>query len=245
MQRIKNSIYVLVMLLSFTSYAQSTAKEVLELYKDKLAKTIEYQVNLTYKIYKGHTQKEAHQITKGVFYKKNDKMYTKLGEAEMVNTPKTYLKINHIERAILVTDGVEKPNELNINLDDFFKYLKAEIVDQTDVFWTIELTPKGKITQLPFSKLIVEIHKKTYEMKRQLFFYHSQLNFSKDIKQNDIANVKLEVLYENYKRSRFNVPKNIFNLKQIFLKVKGKNYEGIGRLKGYEIINKKRLGLGL
>ncbi|MFT7900106.1 MULTISPECIES: hypothetical protein [Flavobacteriaceae] len=241
MQRVNNfkGITVLLFLISFsTVVAQSKVKVILNSYKKTVEKDKEYQVNLTYKIYKGYSETLPYEVQEGVFYKKMNNSYTSLSNVEIINTENTYLKINHNEKAILIANGVKKPQELHLNLDELFKYLEAEIIKENPKFWTIKFTPRGEITQLPFSKLIIELNKKTFRVKRQLFYYLNKMNFSENLRETDEANVKLEVLFKNYKTSHFKKLIGVFDIKKYIKKEKG-IYKPKGAIGGYEVVNLK------
>lgn len=233
------SIYIALfgMLISYAQEAK--VNTILKTYTKKILEDKGHQVTINYKIYKGHKQTEPHESMTGIVVKQGAKSYTKMGEVEIVNTPKMYLKINHKEKAMLLNNGVVAPDQLNMNIDEFLQYAKAEITNENASSWTILLTPKGKITQLPFSKLIIEMEKKTYRVKRQVFYYYSQLNFSENFKENDFANVKLEANYSNYSK-RYTVPLSVFN-KSTYLVKRGKTFYPVGKVKNYELINQAKL----
>ncbi|WP_428741574.1 hypothetical protein [Tenacibaculum sp.] len=232
-------ITVLLFFASFSSIiAQNNVKNVLELYKSRVEKDKEYQVNLTYKIYKGHSETLAYEVQKGTFYKKLNNSYTNLSNVEIINTANTYLKINHDEKAILIDNGVEKPEDLHLGLEELFKYLDAKIIEEDSKIWKIKLTPKGSITQLPFNQLIIELDKRTYRLKRQLFYYLAKMNFSDDLRKSDEANVKLEVLFDGYKTSNLEALNKVFTIER-YIKKEKEAYKPLGAIRQYEVVNLK------
>ncbi|WP_064967127.1 hypothetical protein [Tenacibaculum ovolyticum] len=241
MLRVKKikQIIVLLCLVSFSSIkAQSDVKKILESYKVAVENDTEYQVNLTYKVYKGHSERIPIEVQKGILYKKGNNSYTKLSDVEMINTVNTYLKINHNEKAVLIADGVQKPEGLNLKLDELYKYVNAKIINENPKTWVIKLTPKGKVTQLPFSSLIIELSKGTYRVKKQLFYYLTQMDFSEDLRKTDVANVKLEVLFGKYNTSNLGYLSDVFTIKK-YIKKEKDVFKPLGSIRKYEVVNMK------
>lgn len=234
-------IFVLLFFLIVNNtYAQfNDANEILKAYKKTVDKDESYSVNITYKIYKGHNSNTPKEIQTGVFFKEKDQLYTKLGEVEIINTPNEHLKINHLEKAILVANGIKTPDNFNLDFEELSKYLKAELISSAGNNYTLKFIPNGKITQLPFSKLIIVLNKKTLRIKRQTFYYYSEMNFSKEFRGRDVGKVKLEVLYKNYKFQNLASYKTLFNIGAYYRVVKNEIHP-LGRLKDYEIVNLKR-----
>ncbi|SEC01856.1 hypothetical protein SAMN04489761_2265, partial [Tenacibaculum sp. MAR_2009_124] len=87
----------------------------------------------------------------------------------------------------------------------------------------------------PFSSLIIDLDKKTYLIKRQLFKYFSKMNFSKDYQNPDYDHYKLEIVYESYRMSNFSISKKAFDVGSYIKDVKGKKVVG-PKYKGYELV---------
>jgi outer membrane lipoprotein-sorting protein len=239
MQKNRFKIFTLVFLFSFCGYSQEEAKQVLEKFKKHYFSLENYQANVAYKIYKGHESKVPYEISKGVYFKKGDNLYSKINEVEIINTINHYLKVNHQEKAVLLANGSKKPKNVNeFNIEELLKYLDIDSFKQTDLSWEIVLKSKP-ITQLPFSSLKIVIDKKTLNLKKQVFFYFRKMDFSKQLKKTDNAQVKLEVNYSNYKLNSFSVSDYVFNIKRYLKKTKD-TYIGVNICKKYQIINIKK-----
>lgn len=228
---------VVVLLVTMgVSSQNSKALDIMHTYAERLKKNQEYQVDITYKIYKGLESKEAHETMSGVLYKKQGNTYSKIGESEIVSTSSKYLKINHKEKAMLITDSVQQLNQFDIDLTELYKYVDVKILEETDRYFKLEFTPKGAITQLPFSSLIISMNRDSYLITRQTFHYYSNINFSKDYRNPDLSKFKLEVSYNNYKTRGFTVSNKVFNINR-YVRESKEEIIVSPQYKGYELVN--------
>lgn len=237
MLKIKKIFFVIIVCLSTISVvAQQDAKSILEELKKRLSEKENYQTDVLYKVFKGYQSEEPHETSSGVFFKKGNNVYSKMAEAEIVSTKDLYLKINHKEKAILVANGSQEiQNADQFNLDELFQYLDVDTLKVNTTSWEIILKAKP-ITQLPFSSIEIEIDKKTYNIKSQVFYYVSQIDFSKELRKTDLAPAKLEVTYKNYRTNKFTLSDKVFNSKQYVVK-KNTKYVAVNKYKGYDIVD--------
>ncbi len=216
--------------------AQEDAKSILKEFKDRYSNRENHQADLSYKVFKGHDAKIPHENSKGIYYKKGNSVYSKIAEAEIINTPSLYLKINHKEKAILIANGTNLSASANqFNLDQLFQFLDIDTLVVNPTSWKIVLKAKP-ITQLPYSTVEIEIDKSTYNLKRQVFYYINKIDFSKELKKSDIASVKLEVTYKNYKTKKFTLTNKVFDIKQ-YISKKNAKYIAVNKYKGYDIVD--------
>lgn len=231
----KSTILVLLFFLSsFTcTIAQENISTIIKKYTASLGNT--QKVDIVYKIYKGHSSSIAEEIKRGFFCKDGDKLYTKIGDVEIINLPDIHLKINHTEQAILVANGMVAPTNVNFNLEEFSKYLTTELIGSTSKNLTLIFTPNENITQVPFEKLIVTLDKRSYQLKKQVFYYRTKMNFSNNLKGDDVKKVKLEVIFSNYRNLNKNDLK-VFDTKKYILTQNNKVLPS-NVYKGYDIVN--------
>ena len=195
-----------------------------------------FHVNTTYKIYKGYDSTKPHEVSNGILVKKSNNIYSKINELEVISTSKYYLKINHKEKAILLNKPFKNPTQIDqYNLQQLMDYVDIGNLKENNNNWIIELKAKP-ITQLPFSKILIQINKKTYLIENQIFYYFEQLDFSKNntpVK----SNVKLEITYSLFSKE-VKLPDVIFRESTYLKQIKG-IYRGVNKYQEYEIINLK------
>ncbi|WP_136438019.1 hypothetical protein [Tenacibaculum maritimum] len=238
----KKNKYCLIIIICFWGNminAQNTVQSILEAYTKALQENKSYKVAVMYKIYKGHLSTIPEEVKTGVFYKDKKKSYTKIEEVEIINTPKIHVKINHGEKAILVADGIDSPKEARIDLKELLKYFEAKIVEEKMKYWKLIFIPKGKITQVPFSKLNVYLEKGSYNILKQEFYYYTTMNFSSSLKSSDLAKVKLETSFKNYKEITKKELSDIFEISK-YISMNHKKIKPSLRYKNYEIVVAKR-----
>ena len=223
-------LFVLVKIQAQTNKAET----IMSKYAEALTSHKEYQVKMTYNVYKGFEANTPYESVSVHFYKNQGNTYSNMGEAEIISTTSNYLKINHTERAMLLSKPVGNTHQFDINLIELYKYLNVSLLKETNTFYRLEFKPKG-LTQLPFSSLKIDIDKKTYLIRKQLFYYFSKMNFSTNFQKPDYDNYKLEIIYDKYRMSNFSVSKSTFDLKKYVENRKGKIVVA-PKFKGYELI---------
>lgn len=233
MLKIKNLLFCLVFF-TFCVQAQES-KEVLDRFKKRYDSLSDYQVSLLYKLYKGHQSKTAYQTTKGVFLKKGDQFYSKINELEVVNNRKNNLKINHLEKAILISNTQKHSKQLgDFRIEELSNYLDITVFNTLKNSFEITLESK-EVTQLPFKAITLIIDKETYNLKKQVFYYFRTVSVS-STESKEEASLKLEINYLNYKTKNFTISEAVFNNRR-YINKQDKDYTGIGAYQGFEIIN--------
>jgi len=246
MQNVSNMVSIKTWLTSlvfatitFLGFSQEKVNMILEGYKNTVKNEQHFKVDITYKIYKGHESTTPNEVKSGEFYRNGKEMYTKIDEVEILNAKEAHIKANHVERAILLADPFTAPQEVNMDLTELFTYLNAKLVQNTANYWSIEFTPKGAITQVPFSKLNVKLEKSSYRLLEQTFFYFQEMNFSRDQKKSNNGQVKLSVSFKGYQKLDKGTLDSIFDWTKYVVKVNGK-YKVANTYKGYELVNIKK-----
>ncbi|WP_435261220.1 hypothetical protein [Tenacibaculum sp. nBUS_03] len=234
----KGIVHLVLFLMFFLvvqGYAQTNKAEIImNQYAKSLGVHKEYQVTISYNIYKGFDSNTPHDRVSGVLYKYQENTYSNLGEAEIISTNSNYIKINHKEKAILLTKPLTNASQYDINLVELYKYLNVRLVKETGSFFRLEFTPKG-ITQLPFSSLVIDLDKKTYLIKRQLLKYFNKMNFSKDFQNPVYDNYMLEIVYKGYRMSNFSISRSAFDIRSYIKDIKEKKVVA-PKFKGYELV---------
>lgn len=197
------------------------------------AKPLQYQSK--YMLYKDFDSKKIEESYNGSFYKNSqNEIYMKIGNTEILNSKTVNLKISHPEKAIEIS------NPIPVYFGDFdmkplLELCKIEKFTDYKTYWEITMTSKP-LSSLPYSKIVVRVSK-TYFLQKQVFYYNTATNFSKDFRKPDVHYPRLEIVYTNYNRNTINA--SIFKSSNYFIS-SGK--DGIvlsQRLKKYEIIDQR------
>ncbi|MFH6996032.1 hypothetical protein [Flavobacterium sp. FlaQc-48] len=196
-----------------------------------MAKPLQYRSN--YALYKDFDSKKIEESYMGTFYKNElNEVYMKIGDSEILNSKKVFLKINHAEKAIQILDPV-----VNYFGDFDMKPLLdlctiAKFLDYKS-YWEITMVAKP-YSSLPYSKIVVQITK-NYFLQKQIFYYNTAVNFSKDYRSPDAHYPRLEVTNTNYSRNP--VKASLFSSSTYFTTSGKKQIVLSGKLKKYEIID--------
>jgi hypothetical protein len=198
-----------------------------------IAQPLQYKTD--YKLFKDHKSTKVEENYKGVFYKNAaNEVYIKINDTEIINTKKTNIKVSHSENAIVVSNPVDNYfGEADFN--KVFELCKLISFKDFKTYWEIILEPKA-YSGLTYSKIVLNVSK-TYFIQKQIFYYNTGINFSKEYKGTDINYPRLEVVHSDYSRKA--IPPSVFNT-QNYLSFSGKNSIVLAqRFKKYEIIDQR------
>ncbi|KIA97334.1 hypothetical protein OA93_15535 [Flavobacterium sp. KMS] len=191
------------------------------------------QYKTSYALYKDSDSKKIEESYNGIFYKNElNEVYMKIGDSEILNSKKVFLKINHSEKAIQILSPVS--NYLgDFDMKPLLDLCTIEKFLDYKSYWEITMVAKP-YSSLPYSKIVVQITK-NYFIQKQIFYYNTAVNFSKDYRRPDSHYPRLEVTNTNYSRNP--VSASFFNSGTYFTKSDKKQIILSERLKKYEIIN--------
>jgi hypothetical protein len=160
-------------------------------------------------------------------------MHIKINDTEYLLTKKMSIQVSNQEKIVLISKS-KNPDKEEYSIAKMLALFDKGTVKDKKTYWEIEL--KGKaLTQLPYSKVIVNIGK-DYFIQKQTFYYSAGMNFSKDYSKADMQQPRLEIVFG--KPSRIAVPTLKFETSQYFsivnnaIKLKG-NYSK------YELIDQR------
>ena len=177
-------------------YAQ-TANDVLKKMSEKMNSNQNFEYSLKYNLYKGHNSKQIFQSYNGFFQKrgKND-FYVKIDQTEILSKDNLNLKINHTEKALAISKDTDAQFE-NFDLNSFVKICKVKSYKKKPEGHEIVLEPR-ELSGLHYSKIILLVDLKYY-IKKQVFYYNGEMDFSNNLNESDLKFPRLEVLYFNHK----------------------------------------------
>jgi len=231
------------LLVHVTMQGQTVDEILLSVHKQySLNKTLQFRS--TYNLYKTITSKDVEESYQGNFYKNvADSYFMKINHTDILNTPKVNLRVNHDEKAILVTNIDDKVST-DFDIKSMLISYDRKLLKDHGTHWEIVLSAK-KLSSEPYYKIILHVAK-DYLLKKQVFYLANRINFSKDFRKSDLSQPVLEVIYSEYTRNnntenRFNSSNyiNISNSGKITLSDKIKGYELIDERRFSNKINKK------
>jgi len=190
--------YTLLLYLAFGLHVFSqTSEEILSKVYETYNNSSYLQFATNYKLYKTVVSETPVEITNGYFYKnKVNAYFMTISTTDILGDELATLKINHSEKAILITPPIiGVPDDFDIR-KFLISYTSDKITDNGS-YWEIVLKAK-QLSQEQFYKIVIHITK-DYLLKKQYFYYANQMNFSNDYHKTDLSQPKLEVAYTNYK----------------------------------------------
>lgn len=217
------------------SVSGQNANEVFKKMSQQLSDKKPLQFDTKYDLYRDAKTQTVHESYKGNFRKnQNNDVYMKIGNTEFINAGKTALKINHDQKAMVVTDR-EQFSTGDFDVSKLQKFCKIQSFKPMKDYWEIILVP-NEFSGLTYSKIVLQVGK-NYLLKKQTFFYNSGINFSNDYRKQDISKPRLEISYTNYNHNP--VSAQLLNSASFYNLSKANKPMATARYKSYEIIDKR------
>ncbi|MDW8850109.1 hypothetical protein SD960_08410 [Flavobacterium sp. MMLR14_040] len=232
----KKIIFVWALFNTCLSHTQ-TVSEVFQKFTKQYTNTLPLQYKSTYTLYKDFDSEKAEQIYKGVFYKNaKNEVYTKIANTETLNSKTVYLKINHDEKAMEISNPIVTSFG-DFDIKPLLDLCKIEKFIDYKTYWEITLQAKT-YSGLPYSKIIVQISKDFFLLK-QTFYYSTAINFSQDYRKPDPHYPRLEITNTNYNRNPVNAA--IFTSNTYFSTSDKKQIILSEPLKKYEVTDQRTI----
>jgi len=160
----------------------------------------DFKVAITYQLFKGVDGNNIIEEYKGMYAKNKDSYYSKIKNTEIVYTPTFYVKVNHDQKAMVFVNNQVNKEQKNslVDLDAILKnFENIKIIDKGS-YWQCEMVAI-EYSQSPFSKIIMDINKKNYAIKKQVLYLTNMIDFSDNERTKAEYNIpKLILTYSNY-----------------------------------------------
>lgn len=170
------------------------------------------QFNTQYNLFKDSKSTVVHQTYMGTFQKNStNEIYMKIDKTEFLNTSKYSIKVSHNERAMIVANKQEFATG-DFDINKLLVYCTIGSFKDYKVYWEIVLINR-QYSNLDYSKIVLNINK-NYTIRKQIFYYNTQLNFSNDYRKQDFSSPRLEIEYSNHNNKE--VSPSIFNSNSFF-----------------------------
>jgi hypothetical protein len=209
----KISIIVFTILFNFCN-AQGDKERIKSIFteaKKKHDSEIMFKMNMIYTLYATPTTKVKSEEYSGVIVKKNKMFYSRVDKSEKVILDNFQIKVD-FDAKLMQINKVDKrdDNELAINsLIEMINNFKDFKLDSDSNFWICSLST-GKLTMVPYHKIIVYINKLDNTIYKQELYYLEKYPY-KDAKKNTLYDFPRLVI-------TFDKPdKNITDFEQKFL----------------------------
>jgi len=174
----KQILYISILLLSFSGHAQ-TVKEVLEKASAYYANTHQYQLSMTYTLFRGLSGDRATESYTGTMTKVNNYSQISVLNTTVFQFPEARLVIDEDRKIVAYseigsTENVGSP----VDVSSFLQYYsEAQILDK-GTYWQCELVAEKKaLTNLPYGKVILDIDKRDYQIRKQELFFANLIPF--------------------------------------------------------------------
>lgn len=205
-------LFTLIFLFHFIDFSgQNKVKEILTKVEKTYNSNNELSLNLDYKLYTSYSSKIVSESYKGLVVKDNKNTYLKIYNTEFLQTSTRSIKVNHDQKMMLVFNKSQMDSKMNpMDLSSLLKnYKRQDLIDKGD-YWICSLQT-GKYTQMMYGKIEIYVHKKSYQVEKQIFYILEKATY-KDSKGNEKLDfprleiaLKKAVLNESVKKEIFSL----------------------------------------
>ena len=192
-----------------------------------------YQMKVSYALYKNYTSNEVEEHYQGITVKQKDCYYAKVKETEIVSTAKWSITISNEEKLMLIHQNALPliPKELDLEL--IKKYGKELFVQEKENEYHVTIVFNEKTT-VALEKMTVRIAKSNYFIHGITYYYHELHDFSPTYRQQDLSKPRLEILFFDYSQ-KTELESTVFEMATYFKKQK-ENYIPSSKYEHYELI---------
>ncbi|MES2812045.1 MAG: hypothetical protein V4670_06205 [Bacteroidota bacterium] len=227
-------LFFSMQLFSTIAYGQKV-NEVLQKMNERFIAPKPLRFDTKYILYKDHKTKSVQQSYTGLFVKNNqNEVYLKIDKTEFINTKKVSLKINHGEKAMLISNKVEFSTG-TFDVNKLIAYCTISSFKDYKTYWEIILTPK-EYSGLNYTQIVLNIGK-NYLLQKQVFFYNTGFNFSKDYRKQALDYPRLEIMYSGYNKKVTELSK--INTNVFFTISQTNKVQATDKYKNYEVADKR------
>ena len=210
-------------------YSQSI-EEVLKKVNAEYTSNKYLSYDLNYNLYKKENDIKVYESYSGIFKKNTSNfIYQKINKTEFILKGNFCLKVIHEDKTIDVSKA--EPFILgDFSIKPLLEYCKVKEFKLNKGSWIIVLEPK-QYTDLPYSKIVITVNG-NYFITKQMFYFNSGIDFSKDYTKSEISNPVLEIRHSNHTRDK--VPESLFSLGK-FISFEGNIIKPSKTYSGYNI----------
>lgn len=221
------------MFFKFSLYSQ-TAEEVLVNVSKVFDKNNFLSFKSNYNFFKSHSSKTPMETYPGIYKKKGNNLYQKIGQTEFVIIGDKSLKIVNSEKTMMTFHTSQSMNQNQFDFKLMKTMFTVKSLKDKKSYWEIELEAKQFSTvSYGLIRLIVD---KNYRVKKQIFYYNTAINFSKSISKSDIDYPRLEIDISDYSTNPIDL--SYFDISKYVL-ISKQGINPIGKYSNYKLITQK------
>ncbi len=176
-----------------TSKAQTKEAIVaLEKLQESYTKETNYDLEMTYTMYRGFAGNEITEQYAGTLYKKGDVFQMKAMNMEALQFPEGQLRIDHKSKTIYyssLADKIDNPADISQILQ-FYKPVSLKTKEGVNI---IEMDLKNRQIPLPFQKVILHVHGEKNTLLKQELFFAKKMPFATDSGEQEYDSARMEI----------------------------------------------------
>jgi hypothetical protein len=201
MNKIVISILNLIVLVATHGMLPAQQKEVTEIliqvdahYKAQNVIDLEME----YKMFKGHDGKQPTEAYKGSIYKNGEVTQVKILGSEVLYFPLAQITISK-ENKTLFYNKIEQPSQQNLPMDtaSFLKFYEAVSLNYDGNTVVIEMEKKSIPLPIPYSKITLYVDKENYAIEKEVMYLATKVPFVDDNGKDVEALGRIEVTFNS------------------------------------------------
>lgn len=199
----KNIIYIFL-IFSFFGFGQETltVDEVLQNVQRTIENQNAYAVDMVYNLFPASSSEIIIENYNGQIIENKNNTFVEINKTIfLLSKPtKTYLKLNKIEKTVLVGkyfDNPQSQSPLDM-LGLFVKSFENKTIELENSNYVCTLTT-GVVTQLPYYKVELVIDRETLQLQKQILYLTMQNSYIGEDGNKKMGNPRLELTLSNFK----------------------------------------------
>lgn len=226
-------ILLLYFLTANLSVNAQKGEQILASVLNKYSERDQFEYTTGYRLYKTHSSQIVEEFHSGLYQKKSKtEVYFKLQDIEFFYKENISVQLNHDTKSIIISPSSGKTAELDLSI--ITKEFNVFSVKDNKTTWQLELRAKKNVPY-PYSKITLYV-RKDYTVEREIFYYDSGVDFSKDYTRNEISKPRLEIVFSNI----LNLKKfKSFSLSDFFVE-RNRKKQPTENYKDYRIVDNRK-----
>ncbi|OWP84476.1 hypothetical protein BWK59_05160 [Flavobacterium davisii] len=233
--KIIHKILISICFLISSAIQCQTSDQVMKSMIAKYTEPKALKFEIKYNLYKNHFTNTIHESYLGTFIKNpKNEVLMKVGTNEIVTTKKYVVQVDHKHKTMLLNNPPRSSSNLTKDIENLVSLCEETSFKDYIDHWEITYVPK-QFSGLLYSKILLKINK-DHTLKKQVFYYNTKYNFSRDYKKDLSEFPRLEMIYSHYIH---NVPLDLIN-SDLYIKINNKTIIATSKYKSYKIFDSRK-----
>jgi len=138
--------------------------------------TQSYSINTKYEYFENQNASKPIETLEGFIFKNNTNYFSKIGTTDFIYINDVFLKFDHAEKAVIYSKSEVKNSFMPIELSQMIANFDKIVASKNNEEIRFHLTFKKELN-FPYKQMILVFNKKTFEIKRQEFFFKENQKF--------------------------------------------------------------------